>query len=326
MYDIGRQAFQTLLEAMRGTLPKPRSLILPVELRLRESVGLAPTLTRTRTGGRGRNLFDFGFDLCFSLALKQGPSIGRCLQAGRARASWRISAAGPRAARAASLDQSCVRTERGPPMEMSRREFLGSIPAGVALSAALPTALAAAGPRIGCQTNAWPLKPDDFDLFLSVLGKLEVARVRGLRDQLPQRRRPVPDGGGGAGADRADRPRVRRPPHLPERVRPPAPASRRWTSCGRRQTAQPRSARSASSSAAAGSRRQAPSPRRPSPTRWRACTPRPATAVRRASSSPTTTTAPSSPRAVQKSTACSRAPTRRSSASSSTAAGPTAPR
>jgi LacI family transcriptional regulator len=42
MYDIGRQAFQTLLEAMRGTLATPRSLILPVELRLRESIGLAP--------------------------------------------------------------------------------------------------------------------------------------------------------------------------------------------------------------------------------------------------------------------------------------------
>jgi DNA-binding LacI/PurR family transcriptional regulator len=42
MYEIGRQAFQTLLEAMRGDLADPRSLILPVELRLRESIGPAP--------------------------------------------------------------------------------------------------------------------------------------------------------------------------------------------------------------------------------------------------------------------------------------------
>jgi LacI family transcriptional regulator len=42
MYDIGRQAFQTLLEAMKGELHEPRSLILPVELRLRESIGPAP--------------------------------------------------------------------------------------------------------------------------------------------------------------------------------------------------------------------------------------------------------------------------------------------
>jgi DNA-binding LacI/PurR family transcriptional regulator len=42
MYEIGRQAFGTLLEAMKGGLSEPRSLILPVELRLRESIGPAP--------------------------------------------------------------------------------------------------------------------------------------------------------------------------------------------------------------------------------------------------------------------------------------------
>jgi LacI family transcriptional regulator len=42
MYEIGRQAFRTLLEAMQGKLPEPRSLILPVDLRLRESLGPAP--------------------------------------------------------------------------------------------------------------------------------------------------------------------------------------------------------------------------------------------------------------------------------------------
>lgn len=41
MYEIGRQAFGTLLEAMTGGLREPRSLILPVELRLRESIGPA---------------------------------------------------------------------------------------------------------------------------------------------------------------------------------------------------------------------------------------------------------------------------------------------
>lgn len=43
MYEIGRQAFHTLLEAMKGNIPKPRSLIRPVELRLRESIGPAPS-------------------------------------------------------------------------------------------------------------------------------------------------------------------------------------------------------------------------------------------------------------------------------------------
>jgi len=42
MYEIGRQAFQTLLDAMSGHLAGPRSLILPVHLRLRESIGAAP--------------------------------------------------------------------------------------------------------------------------------------------------------------------------------------------------------------------------------------------------------------------------------------------
>jgi len=42
MYEIGRQAFRTLLDAMSGHLAEPRSLILPVHLRLRESIGPAP--------------------------------------------------------------------------------------------------------------------------------------------------------------------------------------------------------------------------------------------------------------------------------------------
>ncbi len=58
-------------------------------------------------------------------------------------------------------------------MIVSRRDFLSCIPAGAALSAALPLAAAADGPRIGCQTNAWPLKPGDFPQFLDVLGTLK---------------------------------------------------------------------------------------------------------------------------------------------------------
>ncbi len=42
MYEIGRQAFGLLREAMAGDLREPRSLILPVDLRLRESIGPVP--------------------------------------------------------------------------------------------------------------------------------------------------------------------------------------------------------------------------------------------------------------------------------------------
>ena len=52
MYEVGRQAFQTLLDAMKGGLAEPRSLILPVELRLRESIGPAPAAWRARRRGR----------------------------------------------------------------------------------------------------------------------------------------------------------------------------------------------------------------------------------------------------------------------------------
>ena len=60
-------------------------------------------------------------------------------------------------------------------MELTRRDFLCSLPAGAALSAVLPLAAsaAAAGPHIGCQTNAWALKPGDFPQFLDVLGTIK---------------------------------------------------------------------------------------------------------------------------------------------------------
>jgi DNA-binding LacI/PurR family transcriptional regulator len=45
MYEIGQRAFTLLLEAMEGRYSSPQSLLLPVHLALRESIGppLAPT-------------------------------------------------------------------------------------------------------------------------------------------------------------------------------------------------------------------------------------------------------------------------------------------
>jgi sugar phosphate isomerase/epimerase len=45
---------------------------------------------------------------------------------------------------------------------------------------ALPLAAAAATPRIGCQTNAWPIKPGDFPGFLGVLGELKALGFEGF--------------------------------------------------------------------------------------------------------------------------------------------------
>ena len=49
-------------------------------------------------------------------------------------------------------------------MDMSRRHFLSCLPAGAMLSA-LPRSAAPAAPLVGCQTNAWPVKPGDFPAF-----------------------------------------------------------------------------------------------------------------------------------------------------------------
>ncbi len=64
-------------------------------------------------------------------------------------------------------------------MAISRRDFLSCLPAGALLSA-LPLSAAAAAPRLGCQTNAWPLKAGDFDLFLGVLGELRTLGFDGF--------------------------------------------------------------------------------------------------------------------------------------------------
>jgi sugar phosphate isomerase/epimerase len=66
-------------------------------------------------------------------------------------------------------------------MNLSRRDFLGCIPAGVLLSAWPRSAsAAAAGPRFGCQTNAWPLKAGDFPQFLDVLGTIKSLGFEGF--------------------------------------------------------------------------------------------------------------------------------------------------
>ena len=65
-------------------------------------------------------------------------------------------------------------------MNMSRRDFLYSIPAGAVLSAVAPLTAAAPGPHIGCQTNAWALKPGDFTQFLTVLGALKSLGFEGF--------------------------------------------------------------------------------------------------------------------------------------------------
>jgi inosose dehydratase len=63
-------------------------------------------------------------------------------------------------------------------MDLSRRDFLSCLPAG-ALITALPRP-AAAAPRLGCQTNAWPLKPGDFPAFLAVLREMKAIGFEGF--------------------------------------------------------------------------------------------------------------------------------------------------
>jgi inosose dehydratase len=65
-------------------------------------------------------------------------------------------------------------------MSMSRRDFLAAIPAGAALSAALPLGAAPAGPRLGCQTNAWGIKPGDFSSFLDTLAAIKTLGFDGF--------------------------------------------------------------------------------------------------------------------------------------------------
>ena len=49
MYEIGKEAFNLLTGAMEGKFTEPQSLILPVELKLRESIGPAPVARRLKS-------------------------------------------------------------------------------------------------------------------------------------------------------------------------------------------------------------------------------------------------------------------------------------
>ena len=51
MYEIGKQAFDLLMGAMAGRFDQPQSLILPVELKLRESVAAAKRQRRSKAAG-----------------------------------------------------------------------------------------------------------------------------------------------------------------------------------------------------------------------------------------------------------------------------------
>jgi len=64
-------------------------------------------------------------------------------------------------------------------MDMSRRAFLSCLPAGAMLSA-VPRSPSAPAPRIGCQTNAWPIKAGDFSSFLGVLAELKTLGFEGF--------------------------------------------------------------------------------------------------------------------------------------------------
>jgi hypothetical protein len=67
-------------------------------------------------------------------------------------------------------------------MHLSRRDVLAAIPAGAALSAALPLGAAPAGPRLGCQTNARALPlPGHSSMSLNVLGTLTPLPFEGFQ-------------------------------------------------------------------------------------------------------------------------------------------------
>jgi sugar phosphate isomerase/epimerase len=74
------------------------------------------------------------------------------------------------------------------PLELSRRAFLGTLPLPLVLSAASPGRL-----LVGCQCNAWPLKPKDFPALLETLRSAKAleytgceCNVRFVEDQFPR--------------------------------------------------------------------------------------------------------------------------------------------
>ncbi len=56
---------------------------------------------------------------------------------------------------------------------ISRREFLAAPLAVTSAAALIPAAPKSVGVKIGCQTNAWRIDPNNFDSLLAVLGKLK---------------------------------------------------------------------------------------------------------------------------------------------------------
>lgn len=63
----------------------------------------------------------------------------------------------------------------------TRRQFLASVPAGIfAAPAFLDARAEPAGVKIGCQTNAWRIDPNDFNQVLAVLRKLKELGFEGF--------------------------------------------------------------------------------------------------------------------------------------------------
>ena len=280
------------MDTMQGGLREPHSLILPVELRLGRSTSRAGSRL-----GRVPNVLDSLGPLRVGLPAKAKPTRQPRPTAGvlfRRRPPWicRGATSSP-ASRPARCSRPCP----------ARRP---------------------AAPHVGCQTNAWAIKPGDFSSFLAVLGEVRDARLRRVRDELPQCPGSVADAAAARASLAEDRAHVLRRAHLPERVRRPHPRGadgareghrrrrcRPWRPAPHPERRRPREGRE-------GGRR------RSSPRRSKVCTTRHGIADRGASRSHITTTAPSSPAGAPRSPASSAARTRRWSVSWSTAGGRTA--
>jgi sugar phosphate isomerase/epimerase len=87
----------------------------------------------------------------------------------------------------------------------ARREFLKSLAASAAISAAARGVFAAGAPQVhfGCQTNAWPIIPNDFSSVLAVIRKIRdygyegfetgFANVQGQFENAAQAKRQIAD-------------------------------------------------------------------------------------------------------------------------------------
>lgn len=68
-------------------------------------------------------------------------------------------------------------------MKLSRREFVGTLPAWASILGLLSGARAQAAtrtPRVGCQANGFPLKPGDFPALLEALKKMQELNYTGF--------------------------------------------------------------------------------------------------------------------------------------------------